>query len=93
MRKFFTILFILIISIQFLPIKQMGKCLFDGQFVEEEVCKKGIEKSKSTEPGKDLIFFNLSPDAIYVEAENFSSRKTALHTPPITDIIAPPPNA
>lgn len=93
MRKFFTILFLLIISIQFLPIKQMGKCLFDGQFVEEEVCKKGIEKSKSTEPGKDLICFVLAPPYVYLQEEVFTRRKTALHKPPITDIIAPPPNA
>ena len=93
MRKFFTILFLLIISIQFLPIREMGKCLFDGQFIEEELCKKGIEKSKSTEPGKDLICFNLAPQYVYLQSENFCRRKTSLHKPPITDIIAPPPNA
>ena len=92
MKKIVTILFLLIISIQFLPIKQMGKCLFNNQFVEEEVCKN-IEKSKSTEPGKDLICFDFTPQSFYVETVIFSSRKTALHKPPITDIIAPPPNA
>lgn len=93
MKKFFTITFLLIICIQFLPIKEMGKCLFDNTFVEEEVCKKGIEKSKSTEPGKDLIFFDLAPQIVYIQGQPISRRKTALHKPPITDIIAPPPNA
>jgi hypothetical protein len=93
MRKFFTISFLLIICIQFLPIKEMGKCLFDNQFVEEEVCKKGIEKAKSTEPGKDLVFFELSTQYIYIQGQCFSREKTSLHKPPITDIIAPPPNA
>jgi hypothetical protein len=71
----------------------MGKCLFNNQFVEEEVMKHGIEKCKSTEPGKDLIFFDLAPQYVYIKGELFSRKKTALHKPPITDIIAPPPNA
>ncbi len=76
-----------------MPIKQMGKALFDNQFVEEEVCKAKIEKCKSLEPGKDLIFLDFAPQYVYVERQQFCIRKIALHKPPITDIIAPPPNA
>lgn len=92
-KKIISILFLVIVSIQFLPIKQMGKCLFDNQFVEEEVGKVQMEKFKTTEPGKDLICFNLAPDAIFIERIVFSNHSTALHKPPITEILTPPPNA
>lgn len=92
-KKILTIFFLVVISIQFLPVKEMGKCLFDNQFVEEEVYKKSIEKSASLEPGNDLINFDLSPQHLPLQQNNRQPRKTALHKPPITDIVTPPPNA
>ena len=93
MKKFITIFLLTIISIQFLPVKQMGKALFDNQFVEEEVCKKGVEKSAGIEPGSDLLFFDLRPNYTSMVAVEYILINTALHKPPVTDIVAPPPNA
>lgn len=93
MRKLISIIFILIISIQCLPIKEMGKCLFDNQFVEEEVCKGGMEKAKNFQVIKDVAFTEFNMNFINLVDDHIARRKTALHKPPITDIVAPPPNA
>lgn len=91
MKKFFSILFLLIISIQFLPVKQMGKCLFDNTFIEEEMAKKGMEKP--TDQVKELIEYNVCfNQSIYISTVFFNVN-TKLHTHPVTEITTPPPNA
>jgi hypothetical protein len=93
MKKIVAILFLLIVSIQFLPIKQMGKALFDNQFVEEEVCKHGVPKSSGISAEQELLIFDLTPQFIVVERCRVLPANTALHQHPVTDIVAPPPNA
>lgn len=93
MKKLVTILFLLIVSIQFLPVKQMGKALFDNKFVEEEVCKHGISKPSGISAEQELLIFDLTPHFFVVEQSRELPANTALHQHPIADILAPPPNA
>ncbi|MEP6712419.1 MAG: hypothetical protein ABJA37_08390 [Ferruginibacter sp.] len=91
MKKIFSIILLLIISIQFLPVKQMGKCLFDNQFIEEEMAKAGIEKPTDLE--KELIEYNISLHPHIFISTAFFTVNTKLHTHPVTEITTPPPNA
>ncbi len=69
----------------------MGKCLFDNTFIEEEMAKKGIEKP--TELIQELIQQHICLQQSISSSTVFFNVNTKLHTPPITDITTPPPNA
>ncbi|MEO6406399.1 MAG: hypothetical protein ABIY51_12005 [Ferruginibacter sp.] len=90
MKKILTILFLFIISIQCLPVKEMGKCLFNNQFLEEELAKKGIEKPACC---KEFVF-SVSTQLNLINDENvvYSNNKTLLLSHPVADITTPPPN-
>ena len=92
MKKFSAILFLFIISIQCLPVKELGKCLFDNSFVEEEVCKKGIDKK--ADPIKELFAdcFNATVD-IKEDRTCFNNATDDLLPSPARDVTTPPPNA
>ncbi|MEO6537131.1 MAG: hypothetical protein ABIT07_12250 [Ferruginibacter sp.] len=91
MKKFFSILLLLIISIQFLPVKEMGKCLFDNTFPGEEMAEKGIEKS--FDPVKELLYQRICLTHLTPVTTVFFSISTKLHTHPDIEITSPPPNA
>ena len=90
MKKTLTIFLLFIISIQCLPVKELGKCLFDNTFVEEECCKADIQK-KAIEI-KDLLFYAMPP-AVAAEPPVFAVHNTELHDSPSADVTTPPPNA
>ena len=91
MKKFFSILFLLIIIIQFLPVKEMGKCLFDNTFPGEEMAEKVIDKS--FDPVKELSYQRICLTQLTAVTTEFFSVNTKLHTHPVTEISTPPPNA
>ena len=91
MKKLFSILFLLIISVQFLPVKEMGRCLFDNTFIEEEMAKKAIEKP--ADQVKELLCNNICLPQPTHTATVFFNVNTKLHTHPVTEITTPPPNA
>jgi hypothetical protein len=93
-KKIITIFLLLIICIQCLPVKELGKCLFDSSFVEEDVCGKNLDKKETKEFHKEFDFINHSPIIISSQTSSFYSRKnTALFVGPVTDVTTPPPNA
>jgi hypothetical protein len=91
MKKIFSILFIAIICIQFLPIKQMGKYLYDNTFIEEEMAKKEVKAPAGII--KECIAYQTNfPQSIFITTTFFSSN-TVLLSHPISEITTPPPNA
>lgn len=92
MKKALTIFLLFIISIQCLPVKELGKCLFDNTFVEEECCKGDVHKKLVIEV-KDLLFYTI-PESPAAEPQSFLAvRSTELHDSPAADVTTPPPNA
>jgi hypothetical protein len=93
-KKIITIFLLFIICIQCLPVKELGKCLFDSSFVEEDVCGKSLEKKETKDFHKEFDFINDSPLLIFNQTSSFYSRKnTDLFVSPVTDVTTPPPNA
>ncbi|MBS1495280.1 MAG: hypothetical protein JSU03_01515 [Bacteroidetes bacterium] len=91
MKKIISLLFVLIICIQCLPVKEIGKCIYDNTFIEEEMAKKVFKNP--TLPLIDLISNSAlfcSPDCT-VATYYFSN--TRLHKHPVTEVTTPPPNA
>jgi hypothetical protein len=90
-KKTLTIFLLFIISIQCLPVKELGKCLFDNTFVEEECCKGDVKKQMADI--KDLLFYSM-PESPAVEPQSFFAiHNTELHDSPAADVTTPPPNA
>ncbi|MEO5941956.1 MAG: hypothetical protein ABIP30_03260 [Ferruginibacter sp.] len=91
MKKLVSIFFILIICIQCLPVKEMGKCIYDNTFIEEQMAKQ-VFKSPSIQAldifSQSQLFS--SPDCTVA---SFFCTKTQLHKHPVTEVTTPPPNA
>ena len=94
MKKLIAISFLFIISIQCLPVKELGKCLFDNSFVEEELCKKGIDKKANADLSKEFITAFLNAGFTKVKTNSYFSNKVdGLLPSPTKDVTTPPPNA
>ena len=94
MKKLTAILFLFIISIQCLPVKELGKCLFDNNFVEEELCKKGLDKKENIDPSKEFFAAFLHAESAGVKVTSyFTDRSADLLPSPALDVTTPPPNA
>jgi hypothetical protein len=93
MKKLLTIFLLLIICIQCLPVKELGKCLFDNNFVEEETCKKPCNEKDGVYEAKEMLFANATQDF----SGNIDHLKIIpsvhLHAHPVTEVTTPPPNA
>ena len=92
MKKTLTIFLLFIISIQCLPVKELGKCLFDNTFVEEECCKGDVHKKQAFEI-KDLLFYTMPASPAAEPQSFFAIHNTELHESPAADVTTPPPNA
>lgn len=94
LKKIITIFLLLIISVQCLPVKELGKCLFDSSFVEEDVCVKSVDKKETKDYHKEFYFTTYSEIiASDLQFSLFSRKNTALFLGPVTDVTTPPPNA
>ena len=94
MKKIITIFLLLVICIQCLPVKELGKCLFDSSFVEEDVCGKSLDKKETKDYHKEFYFTIYNEAIAVVKPYSFYSRKnTKLYLGPVTDVTTPPPNA
>ncbi len=88
MKKIITIFFLLVLGIQILPIKAMGKTLYDNNFVEEEVCKKEYFTPQFTV--QDVSELMSPPFA--ANNDFFLDLCTPLSSEPFFTIEIPPPN-
>lgn len=87
MKKAIAIFLILVLGVQLLPIKAMGKCLYENAFTEEQCEKKFIsEKDTADDIVKPPLFF--SSDRSFLFAFTI-----ALIAEPNFAIISPPPNS
>lgn len=68
----------------------MGKCLFDSQFIEEEIAAKGIEKPTYCKEFISIV--EITDQHIKQDEIVYSNNKTLLLSHPVADITTPPPN-
>ena len=94
MKKVITIFLLFIISVQCLPVKELGKCLFDSSFVEEDVCGNNLDKKETKDYSKEFYFTSASDNiAFQKKYSHYNSINIALFLAPVTDVTTPPPNA
>jgi hypothetical protein len=93
-KKALTIFLLFIISTQCLPIKELGKCLYDSSYVEEDADCDGLEKKEGKDAVKEFYFSNMSLQANAKSTPiNFVKKNTDLIIGPVSDVTTPPPNA
>ncbi len=95
MKKLITLFLLFIISMQSLPIKELGKCIYDNSFVEEDANADGIEKKELKDTVKEFYFSNTE---LQINIKNtpisFIRKNTdLLVVGPVSDVTTPPPNA
>lgn len=85
---------LLIICVQCLPVKELGKCLFESSFVEEDVCHKSVDKKETKDYSKEFCFNNYfqMPNASEKSIQ-FRKLNTHLFLSHVADVTTPPPNA
>lgn len=95
-KKFCTFFLLLVLSVQILPIQQMGNALFSNQFAEEIPHSLDVDKSfakKSTFTSDYLSTLPLAISSVYIdfsfEHHFMSDAIPQNHT---GDIHVPPPN-
>lgn len=79
-------------TVQFLPIKEIGQSISDNRFVEEEVIKHIVAKEVPPQPGRDLEKFDFTRHPQTILIVEYSILQLVKHTPPIKEILDPPPN-
>ena len=93
-KKIITIFFLFIISIQCLPVKELGKSLFDNTISEEELCEKGIDKKQLPDNCKEFYLDHTAlPANAFHNIKRFFKIDTDLFAAPPADVSTPPPNA
>ena len=94
MKKIISIFFLFIISVQCLPIKELGKSLFDNTITEEELCEKSIDKKQLSDNCKE---FYSDSTPLQANPQNnktrFFNTHADLFAAPLADVTTPPPNA
>ena len=90
MKKLITIFLLSVLCIQCLPVKEMGKCLFNCDFTEEETCKKVVDK-------KELAVtvetdYTTKDELALRAAKNFMPIGCIILTGPSVEITSPPPD-
>ncbi|WP_153797773.1 hypothetical protein [Foetidibacter luteolus] len=93
MRKWLTILCLLVFSIQLLPLRQVGSLLYSNQLTEELPHSFGAEKSEDIkfEPVRHDYFDNIAPATLFSE-ENYRHFASTLPDNHEGEIQTPPPN-
>ena len=92
MKKIISIFLLIIISIQCLPVKVLGKCIFESSFVEDDVSDT-LEKKEIKDFSKEFFSsaYNVEttvPHVIFVYNETI-----CLYKNPFADLSIQPPNA
>lgn len=93
MKKIISIFFLIIISIQCLPLKELGKCLFESSFVEEDICNNSIEKKEIKDFSKEFFTTDGNFEGMASATAVYYHQNTNLYKNPSTDLSIQPPNA
>lgn len=92
MKKIISIFFLIIICIQFLPVKELGKCIFDSSFVEDDVCNN-VEKKEMKDFAKEFFSAEYDIESILASTKLYYNENMALYKSPFADLSIQPPNA
>ena len=92
MKKIISIFLLFIIGIQCLPVKELGRCIFESSFVEDDVCNS-VEKKEIKEFSKEFFTSDYNVETalsliILLDTENIN-----LYKNPFADLSIQPPNA
>lgn len=92
MKKIISIFFLIIISVQCLPVKELGKCLFDSSFVEDDVCNN-VEKKEIKDFAKEFFKIEYNFQATLTNAIRYNNEHINLYQNPFAELSIQPPNA
>ena len=93
MKKIISIFLITIISIQCLPIKELGRCIFDSSFLEEDICNKSLEKKEVKDFSKEFFSVEYNSESIIATTAVYYTENIDLYKNPFADLSIQPPNA
>jgi len=91
MKKAITIFCIIVLSVQLLPIKQLGKCFAENQWVEEEGCKQSTGKELDLTKYLGAELTTLCAPVLIVKNWAYVLNDGLVQAP-VRTILAPPPN-
>lgn len=92
MKKIISIFLLIIISIQCLPVKELGKCLFDNSFVEEDICHKSIEKKEVKDLCNEFFTTNTEENSLTLLTNFYAFETAEIYVAPCADLNIQPPN-
>lgn len=92
MKKLISIFLLIIISIQCLPVKELGKCIYESSFVEEDLCDN-VEKKEMKDFSKEFYSHNHCIDTTFSHIILGNSEPLFLYQNPFADLSIQPPNA
>jgi len=95
-RRFLNIFLLLVLSIQVLPVKQLGEQLFNNQWSEEvnasdSACKE-MGKSSDTTLDFEAGFYNASSQIVVATPNNFINFQDIIPAHQVFEVPVPPPN-
>ncbi len=93
MKKIISIFLLIIISIQCLPVKELGKCIFDSSFIEDDICDKSLEKKEIKDFSKEFLGSDDNLEAIVSTIIVYHIENIDLYKNPFADLCIQPPNA
>ena len=92
MKKIISIFLLIIISIQCLPVKELGKCIFESSFVEDDVCDN-VEKKEIKDFSKEFFRTDYNVEKFLSDVVLFHNETISLYKNPFADLSIQPPNA
>ncbi|MFN0083037.1 MAG: hypothetical protein ACKVOM_11015 [Ferruginibacter sp.] len=92
MKKIISILLLIIISIQCLPVKELGKCFFDSSFIEEDISHKSLEKKEVKDLCKEFFTINTEEDSLILQGNFYAVETAEIYVAPFADLNIQPPN-
>ena len=93
MKKIISILLLIIISIQCLPVKELGKCIFDSSFIEDDICNKSLEKKEIKDFSKEFFSLDNNIESIVSITAVYYNQNIGPYKNPLADLSIQPPNA
>ncbi len=92
MKKIISIFFLVIICIQCLPVKELGKCIFESSFVEDDVCNN-VEKKEIKDFAKEFFSVEYNIEGVLPTKTAYNNEHTELYQNPFADLSIQPPCA
>lgn len=91
MKKLTSIFLLFIISIQCLPVKELGKCIFEQSFVEDDIANN-IEKKEIKDFSKEFFSSEYNVENTFSKVVVYDFESTNLYESPFADLSIQPPN-